>query len=252
MPRPPERRAADQRDAAPLGLCQLWVPPFDQDLELAAQEPARALLGHLVHHGVEPVEPVRLHQVRDLVVPLGRGRPGARGERRGVDPVEADLSHEPRRRLELLLRLAREPDDGVPRDARVGHVPPDRVRDAPVPRGRVPSGHLPQDLVVAALERHVEELAQLGQLGAGPDQPLGEVARVRRREADALDARDVVDVAEQVGEGPGAAAAAVGGGSGEVAAVGVDVLSEERHFLVAGLAVVGCFCCVFFCCVCFY
>jgi len=82
----------------------------------------------------------------------------------------------------------------------------------------------------------VEELAQLGQLGARLDEPLREVPRVRGREADALDPGDVVDVSQQVGEGPLAAAAAVGGGAREVAAVRVDVLAEERDFLVAGLA----------------
>ena len=45
-----------------------------------------------------------------------------------------------------------------------------------------------------------------------------------------------MDVSQQVGEGPLAAAAAVGGGAREVAAVRVDVLAEERDFLVAGLA----------------
>ncbi len=35
--------------------------------------------------------------------------------------------------------------------------------------------HLPQDVVVAALERDVEELAHLGQLRARPNQALGEV-----------------------------------------------------------------------------
>jgi hypothetical protein len=91
------------------------------------------------------------------------------------------------------------------------------------------------------LKRNVEELAELGQLGAGLDQPFGEVPRVRRGEADAFDAGNVVDVAQEISKSPSAAAAAVGGGAREVAAVGVDVLSQESNFFVPRLAAVVAF-----------
>ena len=54
-------------------------------------------------------------------------------------------------------------------------------------RGRT-ALHGAQDVIVAALEGDVEELAELGQLGAGADEALGEVARVGGGKADALDA----------------------------------------------------------------
>lgn len=47
--------------------------------------------------------------------------------------------------------------------------------------------------------------------------------------------RHIMHVAQQVGEGPGAAARAVGSKTGQVAAVGVNVLAQQRDLLVAGL-----------------
>jgi len=54
----------------------------------------------------------------------------------------------------------------------------------------------------------MEELAHLGQLGAGPDEALGEVSRVAGGESNTLDARDVVHLVKEVGEGHGASAGA--------------------------------------------
>jgi hypothetical protein len=50
---------------------------------------------------------------------------------------------------------------------------------------------------------YVEELAQLVQLGARPDQALREVARVAGGKAHALDARHIVHMPQQVCESPG-------------------------------------------------
>lgn len=55
-------------------------------------------------------------------------------------------------------------------------------------------------------------------------------------EADALNARHVVHVGEQVSEGVGAPPAGVLRKAGKVAAVRVDVLPQQRHLLVPGLA----------------
>lgn len=49
---------------------------------------------------------------------------------------------------------------------------------------------------------NVEELAQLVQLGARPDQALCEVARVAGGKADALDAWHIMHMAQQVCERP--------------------------------------------------
>ena len=52
---------------------------------------------------------------------------------------------------------------------------PDVVHDVAVPGVRVAAPHAAQHIVVAALERDVEEFTHLGQLGARPDEPLREV-----------------------------------------------------------------------------
>src|SRR5581483_3043437 len=73
-----------------------------------------------------------------------------------------------------------------------------------------------------ALQRQVDVLADLGRLGHGGDHLGREVDRIRRREADALDAVDGGDGAQQVGE------------AGLLPAVRADRLAEQLHLLVAG------------------
>ena len=82
--------------------------------------------------------------------------------------------------------------------------------------------HARERAVAARLQRQVQVLAHARALGHRRDRLGPQVLRVRRREADALDAVDRVERAQQIGELraelPGA----------EVAAVGVDVLAEQR------------------------
>ena len=89
--------------------------------------------------------------------------------------------------LELFLCLTRETDDAVGRDACVGHERPDAIDDLHVLFHRVAPPHGLEDIVVAALEGHVEALDNVGALGDGVDDSKGHVAGVRGDEADALD-----------------------------------------------------------------
>lgn len=57
--------------------------------------------------------------------------------------------------------------------------------------------------------------------------------RVGGGEADALDARDVMHMVQEVRKSPRAPPRAVGGRSGQVAPVSVNVLPQECHLLVA-------------------
>ncbi len=95
----------------------------------------------------------------------------------------------------------------------------------------VAARHCLEDFVVAGLEGNVEMFADLGQFGAGFDQSFGEVAGVAGGKSKPIDAGDIVNKVEQVGEG--VEVAAFGGGAGEVAAIGVDVLPQEGDFLEA-------------------
>jgi hypothetical protein len=72
------------------------------------------------------------------------------------------------------------------------------------------------------LQRQVNVLAEGRQLGVGADHVLAHVLRVGARVADPVDPRDSVDPRQELGKGRPAFA-------GQVAAVAVDVLAEQRH-----------------------
>ena len=88
--------------------------------------------------------------------------------------------------------------------------------------GGVAAVHARERAVAPRLQRQVQVLAHARALGHRRDRVGAQILRVRRREPDPLDAVDRVDRAQQVGELrpvlPGA----------EIAAVGVDVLAEQR------------------------
>mmetsp|Transcript_9142 Transcript_9142/g.16003 ORF Transcript_9142/g.16003 Transcript_9142/m.16003 type:complete len:377 (-) Transcript_9142:7-1137(-) len=94
--------------------------------------------------------------------------------------------------------------------------------------------HFSQDIVVTTLKGNVKELAQLGQIRTGLHQPICEVARVAGGEADALDAGHVMHRSQQVGERPRPPPTGVCCHAREVAAICIDVLSEECDLLVTG------------------
>jgi hypothetical protein len=76
----------------------------------------------------------------------------------------------------------------------------DQVDLLPVELDVVAAAHALQHGVVAGLDRDVEVLADLGQLGDGLDDTLRHVLRVRREEAVARDAVDVMERAQQVAQ----------------------------------------------------
>mmetsp|Transcript_9364 Transcript_9364/g.25339 ORF Transcript_9364/g.25339 Transcript_9364/m.25339 type:complete len:229 (+) Transcript_9364:2226-2912(+) len=170
------------------------VGPLDQHLQLTVGKPLGPQLSNLVHHHIQSVQAICLDQIRHLILPnRGRG-PRTRGVRRRVDPVKTHVPDELHRPLKLLLRLPREPHNHVAADARIRNVPANAIDDLLVPSRRVPPSHLSQNIIVAALERDVEELAHLWQLCARPNQPLCKVPRVTRREPNPLYSGHVVDV----------------------------------------------------------
>ena len=103
----------------------------------------------------------------------------------------------------------------------VGHVLADQRDAVHVALARVGAPHRLQDPRRAGLERQVDVLADRRQLGVGADHVLAHVLRMRARVADPAHAVERVELAEQLGErrslGP------------QVAAVGVDVLAQQRE-----------------------
>ena len=80
--------------------------------------------------------------------------------------------------------------------------------------------HGKEDVGAARLHGQVDVVAECGHRVDGVDDVLGEVARVRGGEADALDAVDLADCAEEFGKGAFAA----------WVTIAVDVLAEELDF----------------------
>ena len=187
------------------------------------------------------------------VVGEARGRRSGAGRvGRGEDLVVADRPEKVEGGLELLPGLAAEADDDVRADRDPGNGLPDPLQPLPVVGDRVLASHSAQDGVVARLDREVQRLADGRARGHRGDQPVGEVPRMGRDEAQARDRRPPVaprkrvDGPDQLGQvgPPGpvdpAARPALLGGMAEallgrqVVAVAVDVLAEQRDLAVPG------------------
>ncbi len=138
--------------------------------------------------------------------------------------VEAQLCQQVEGAAELLVGLAAEADDDVGADGGGGQPAADLVDHVPVFAQGVAAPHAGQNRVVARLHGDVEVLAHLGQLGHRADDVVGQVLWVGGEEANALEAFDVVDGAEEVGQA---------GPVGQVVAVGLHRLAQKGHLLHA-------------------
>ena len=193
----------------------------DHDLHAPAELAGVLLGGDPVLQGGEAFEAFLHHGLGELVRELGGGgaRPFGVLEREGGG--EAGLLHDVERGLEVLLGFTGESDDDVRRDGRVRDLLADLVQDAQELGGAVGPLHVPEDLVRAGLQGHVQLRHDVGGLGHGVDDVVGEGRGVRAGEPDAFQAGDVPAGAEQFGEGLPVA---------EFNAVGVYVLAQQGYF----------------------
>ena len=158
----------------------------------------------------------------EVVGHVGRGRARPRREDEGVRRVVLRGVDDFERAGEVVVGLAREPDDDVGGDREVVDGVARGREPREVPLGGVAAVHARQRAVTPRLQRQVQVLAHRRALGHRRDGLGTEVFRVRRREADAAQAVDRIERAQEVGELravlPGA----------EIAPVRVDVLAEQR------------------------
>ena len=126
------------------------------------------------------------------------------------------------RLLEVLFRLAGVADDEVRRQRDAGPHGLQLLDLRDVLLGRVAALHELQDAIRAALHGQVQVARELLHGRVRADERVRELRRMRRREANALDAVDLGDAADQRREVRFLAAAADG------AFVRVDVLAEQR------------------------
>ena len=179
-------------------------------------------------HHPQPVEPLGDHlggdELVDPVGGLGAG-PGAVDERVGA--VVGGLGHHLERALEVVVGLAREPDDDVGGDRQIVDGGPGRGQALEVALGGVAPVHGSQHPVAARLQRQVQVLAHRRRVGHGLDGLGSEVLRVGARVADPADALDRADRPQQVGEERPTRRVAGLARAGKVAPVAVDVLPEQ-------------------------
>ena len=165
--------------------------------------------------------------MRRVVMQRGGRRSGSRAEDEAEAAVEADVGDQLHRLREVVVGLAGKADDEVARQADAGPHGAQLAHRALVFHCGVAALHRHQDAVAAVLHRQVQMAHQLRHLGIDVDEPLGELVRVAGGVADSLDAGDVGDVFDQQRE--------VGdlGGVAHLAAIRIDVLPEQGHFLHA-------------------
>ncbi len=224
----------------------------DEDGRLPAEPRLVALETDPLLQREKLVEAAPLDVGRDVVGEVG-GRGARAGRVRGrEDLVVADGFEQGQRRLELGLGLAAEPDDDVRRDgdARDGLADPGQALG--VVLDGVLAAHATQDRVRPGLDRQVQVLADRVAVGQRGDEAVGQVPWVRGHEAQAPDrglavARaQAVDRPDQLGQvrpsgqiEPAARPARRVDVTeaclrGEIVAVGVHVLPEERDFAITG------------------
>ena len=151
----------------------------------------------------------------------GGGSPLPFGILKREEIVEVHLSHERQRRFKVLVFFAGESDDDIGSDTDFRAGPAERGHFFPIRLNRVPRFMQAKDPVRSRLNRQMNMLTQRFYLAEAGDQSRREVFRVRGREPDPFDSRNMADCADQVGEIPPVAPRL---------SVRVYILPQEGHF----------------------
>ena len=165
-----------------------------------------------------------LDLVRCIVVQGGRGRARPRAVDETEGGVVANIVDQLHHLVEVVFGFARKAHDEIAAHRQVRADGTQLADGAFVFHRGVAALHGHQYPVRAVLHRQVQVVDQLGQPGIGVDQALREFVGVAGDVAYALDAGDVRHVFEQRGEIGDLCRVTHG------AAVGVDVLPQQRHF----------------------
>ncbi|MNS94022.1 hypothetical protein D3C72_1282230 [compost metagenome] len=182
---------------------------------------------------MQALEAAQFHVLRRVVRQVGGGRARAARVDERERGVETDVLDQLHGLFEVFFGFAGKAHDEVRRQGQV------RARRAQAPHHRlefqrgVAALHAGQHAVAAGLHGQVQKRHQLGQAGVGVHHALGHFLGVRGRVADAFDAGDFVHVLQQHGEVGDLVRAF------HLAAVGVHVLAQQRHFLHALVGQVG-------------
>lgn len=159
--------------AAHPDVCIVLARAFDHDLQRLAEQFLVDGEADLVLHSHERTQTLLLNRLLDLV--LHRRRGGARPLRvdEGVGRIVADLAQEVEHLLEILVRLAREADNEVRRQAHLGDSRADAAHEVAVRLHRVDAVHRLEDAVAAVLDRQMDVLTEMLAVAYGCDDLVG-------------------------------------------------------------------------------
>src|SRR3990167_3580767 len=195
----------------------------DQDA-LQRADHASAVFGALLADALlQDRQALLLQFFRGVVAQVRCRGAGARAVDEGIGEVEADLLDQFHGLLEIFLGFAGEADDEVRADQDVRHRRAQLADARLVLERGVVALHGRKDAIGARLHRQMQVFHQLGDLGMGLDQRVGEFQRMAGGVADAVDTVDDGYGVEQLGE------------VGDLpilgrATVAVDVLPEQGDF----------------------
>ncbi len=213
---------------APRALEVLVLRGLDQHGDLGADAVFCALGHQLLGEGGDPLDPRGDLLLRDLAV-VARGL-GAVLVGVAEDPhrVEPGAFQEGLQLGDVVFGLAREPDDHVAADPRLGRQRPDAGAEVEEVLSRTEAPHPPQEGGAGVLEREVEVGRDARRGRDDLDQVGPHLGGLQVGDADAVDARHVGEPGQQPHQRAGA--------TGQVLAVGRGVLTDQHelaHTLVA-------------------
>jgi len=160
----------------------------------------------------------------DFVCEGGGFGAGALGKREDVEIGEGETFDEGHGGGVIVFGFAWETGDDVGTDGGVGEVLVDEFDAAGVVLGAIPAVHGGENAVGSGLQGHVEVLGDAIGPGEEIDEVLGNVERLDRADAEALDGCFAENAAEEVFKFDA---------RGQIAAVGAEVDAAENDFAVS-------------------
>ena len=164
-----------------------------------------------------------LYIVRHLVRHRCSGRPRALRVEEGICRVIAHLAQEREHLSKILLRLARKSHNEIGRQARLRQRLAHTQRTLAIFFHRIAAVHCLQESAAAVLHGEMDVLADMRAALDRIDQLVADVLRVRGHEAHAANALHLIHHAKKIGKIRFLM----------IFAVGVHILSKERHLAIA-------------------
>mmetsp|Transcript_10806 Transcript_10806/g.16071 ORF Transcript_10806/g.16071 Transcript_10806/m.16071 type:complete len:223 (-) Transcript_10806:1271-1939(-) len=202
----------------------LDIPFLHQYLHRATEHPRPSLRRMFQIEHINPAQTITLDIIRDLILPICSWSIGPRRICSGIDAVEDHLIHEVQRLLELFLSLPRKSDNDVGRYGRIGQFGTDAIDNLQKFLPGIPPSHIVQDFIAPTLKWDVKIKTGCWGFRHGVHYAHAHVLGMRGDKAQPFQPRHAAHGAQQIAE------FALGH---HIPTVRVNVLTEQRHFLVS-------------------